>query len=197
MNRCAWLLFSLLAVAGCDEVANMRKQPRLNPFDPSPLPGRVSSARPVPLGAVTRSGVVAQPFERGEPPPQPPTTLGLLRRGQVLYNVQCSVCHDQAGYGFGMVVQRGFPEPPSFHSARLRDLPDPYLFQVITHGLGKMPSYAADVAPSDRWAVIAYVRALQLSQNASLSDLPADVRERLVCGSAATAPTQKAAEVRP
>jgi mono/diheme cytochrome c family protein len=78
-----------------------------------------------------------------------------------------------------MIEQRGFPEPPSYHTPRLRELPDQHIFHVITAGLGKMPSYAADVPAPQRWAVITYVRALQLSQNAQLSDVPAEMRQQL------------------
>jgi mono/diheme cytochrome c family protein len=189
MRRLAWLMFPLLAVLGCDDVANMRQQRRVDPFAPSRLQEGESSARPVPLGSVSTAGVVADPLETGAPP-RPPVTLELLRHGQVLFNVHCSVCHGRDAYGRGMVVQRGFPEPPSFHTPRLRELPDEHIFLVITEGLGKMPSYAADVAAPDRWAVIAYVRALQLSQNAQLSDVPAAQRADLETGPPAQAPPE-------
>jgi len=181
MRRCAWLIAGLLvATFGCDDVANMRHQERVNPFAPAVLPGRDSSARQVPLATVTRdSGVAVPPNTETEAPPKPPTTLELLQQGQVLFNVHCAVCHGEDGYGRGMIVQRGFPEPPSYHTPRLRELPDQHIFHVITAGLGKMPSYAADVPAPQRWAVIAYVRALQLSQNAQLSDVPAELRQQL------------------
>src|SRR6185295_12827536 len=88
------------------------------------------------------------------------------------YDIYCSPCHDRAGYGRGMIVQRGYKEPPSFHQDRLRDAPVGYLYQAITNGFGVMPSYAVQVHERDRWAIVAYLRALQLSQHASESDVP-------------------------
>jgi mono/diheme cytochrome c family protein len=96
---------------------------------------------------------------------------GVLQRGQERFTIFCAMCHDQVGTGKGMIVQRGYAKPPSLHEPRLRDATHGYMFQVITHGYGAMPSYAAQIPPEDRWAIIAYVRALQLSQNA----LPGDV----------------------
>ena len=106
-----------------------------------------------------------------------------LERGQERFNIYCAVCHDRAGSGNGMVVQRGFTAPPSFHAdwsrgfkrrgadLKLTDAPVGYYFEVITHGFGAMPSHAAQVPPDDRWAIIAYIRALQLSQRATLMDV--------------------------
>ena len=95
-----------------------------------------------------------------------PVTDALLARGQARYDIFCSECHDRAGTGNGLVVQRGFSRPPSLHIDRLRAAPVGYIFDVITNGLGNMPSYSVQVSAPDRWAIIAYVRALQLSQNA-------------------------------
>jgi hypothetical protein len=94
-------------------------------------------------------------------------TRELIERGRDRYNIFCSVCHDQKGDGNGMIVQRGFPAPPSFHSDRLRKAPASHFFDVITKGYGVMYSYASRVPPRDRWAIVAYIRALQLSQHAS------------------------------
>jgi mono/diheme cytochrome c family protein len=103
--------------------------------------------------------------------PQPVTTA-MLRRGQERFEINCVPCHGETGEGNGIVVQRGFPAPPSYHIDRLRTAPVGHFFDVMTRGYGVMFSYAARVTPEDRWAIAAYIRALQLSQNARLSDVP-------------------------
>jgi mono/diheme cytochrome c family protein len=103
--------------------------------------------------------------------PAPALTLALLERGQQRYRIYCTPCHSELGDGNGMVVQRGFPHPPSYHSDRLRQASTQHFYDVITHGYGAMYSFAARVAPDDRWAIAAYIRALQLSQHASGADL--------------------------
>jgi mono/diheme cytochrome c family protein len=105
-----------------------------------------------------------------------PVTKSLLARGHERFDIYCSVCHDRIGTGNGMVVQRGFRHPPSLHIDRLRAMPDGYVFDVITNGFGVMPPYAAQVPIDDRWAIVAYVRALQRSQNARPEDLPPEQR---------------------
>jgi mono/diheme cytochrome c family protein len=102
-----------------------------------------------------------------------------LKRGEERYNIYCSVCHDRSGYGEGMVVRRGYKKPPTFHSDRLRQAPVGYLFDVITNGFGAMPDYAAQIQPKDRWAIVAYLRALQLSQNTNVDALSAEERKKL------------------
>lgn len=102
-----------------------------------------------------------------------------LARGQNRYNIYCSPCHGQTGDGEGMVVQRGFKHPPTYHQDRLRNQPAGYYYDVITNGFGSMISYASRVQPQDRWAIVAYVRALQLSQNATVEDVPAADRPKL------------------
>lgn len=94
-----------------------------------------------------------------------PLTKELVERGQERYNVYCTVCHGPLGKGDGMVVRRGFPQPPTYHDDRLRNAPDGHFFDVMTVGWGKMNSYAQQISPADRWAIVAYIRALQLSQN--------------------------------
>jgi mono/diheme cytochrome c family protein len=102
----------------------------------------------------------------GDQPPQPPlVTLALLRRGQERFRIDCVPCHSELGDGHGMIVQRGFPEPPSYHTDRLRQVSTRHLYDVMTDGLGAMYSFAGRVSPSDRWAIAAYIRALQLSQH--------------------------------
>jgi mono/diheme cytochrome c family protein len=113
-----------------------------------------------------------------------PITAEVLNRGEAQFNIFCSVCHDRIGEGDGMIVRRGYRRPPSFHTARLRQAPAGYFFDVITNGFGAMPDYAGQISPADRWAIVAYVRALQLSQNASLADVPAEERGKLDQGGA-------------
>ena len=108
-----------------------------------------------------------------------PVTKEFLLRGQERFNIFCSPCHGRVGDGQGMIAQRGFPQPPSFHSERLREEPVGYYYDVITNGFGVMYSYASRIQPRDRWAIVAYIRALQLSQNSTLEDLPAEARQEL------------------
>jgi mono/diheme cytochrome c family protein len=102
-----------------------------------------------------------------------------LERGRERFDIYCSPCHSIVGDGDGMIVRRGFPQPPSYHTDRLRNAPDAHFYSVITNGYGMMYSYADRVAPSDRWAIVAYIRALQLSQNARLGDVPSERRAGL------------------
>jgi hypothetical protein len=113
-----------------------------------------------------------------------PVTRAVLERGQERFDIYCSVCHGRLGDGHGMIVQRGFPTPPSFHEERLRAVPLGHFYEVITNGFGLMYSYAARVAPADRWAIAAYIRALQLSQHAALTDAAAPDRAKLEGGGA-------------
>jgi len=108
-----------------------------------------------------------------------PITPADLDRGQECFNIYCSVCHGRVGDGSGMIVKRGFRRPPSFHDERLRNAPIGYFFDVETNGFGAMPDYASQIPPEDRWRIIAYIRALQLSQRAALADVPASDRGKL------------------
>ncbi len=108
-----------------------------------------------------------------------PLTHQVLARGQNRYNIYCTPCHALVGDGNGMIVQRGFKHPPTFHQQRLRNAPVGYFYDVISNGLGAMPDYAAQLKPADRWAVAAYLRALQLSQNANESDVAAADKDKL------------------
>jgi mono/diheme cytochrome c family protein len=103
----------------------------------------------------------------------------LLLRGQDRYNIYCTPCHSKVGDGNGMIVQRGFKHPPTFHQTRLRNAPIGHFYDVISNGLGAMPDYATQIHPEDRWAISAYIRVLQLSQAATEADVPADQREEL------------------
>jgi mono/diheme cytochrome c family protein len=108
-----------------------------------------------------------------------PVTRSILERGHERYNIYCMPCHGLAGYGDGMIVQRGFSPPPSFHTDRLRQAPVGHFYDVITNGYGAMYSYASRVSPDDRWAIIAYIRALQLSQHATIADVPPEEQQKL------------------
>jgi len=165
------VILALAALAGaCRQ--DMHDQPKYRPLRPSTFFRDGRASRPLVPNTVARG----QPGEVSAPPP---VTVALLRRGQERFDIYCSPCHDRVGTGKGMIVQRGFKPPPSLHIDRLRQVPDAHLFDVITDGFGAMPSYAAQVPADDRWAITRYVRALQLSQNARLADVPPAERSRL------------------
>src|SRR5262249_33485401 len=109
-----------------------------------------------------------------------PITEAVMKRGRERFNIYCAVCHDRTGSGNGKVVQRGCLHPPSYHTERLRQATVGHFFNVVPHGYGGMPDYAAQTPPRDRWAIVAYVRALQLSQNARLDDLSKEDQDRLL-----------------
>ena len=141
------------------------------------LPLGGAAATPIPDGTVPR-GLPAREERIAAPPPEP-LDLATLRRGREGFEMFCSPCHGRTGYGDGMVARHGFPPPPSFHSDRLRAVPPAYIVPVITHGFGVMYPYASRVEPEERWAIAAYVKALQLSQRAPVADLPEADRGRL------------------
>jgi mono/diheme cytochrome c family protein len=160
----------LLLLVACDQ--NMNQQKKLPPYRASSLFGGLAMLMPVP-GTVARD---AQP----DTAPQPPTiTAELVARGAERFGIYCTPCHGRIGNGQGMVVQRGFPAPPSFHIDRLRAAPASHFYDVITNGHGVMYSYAARVAPADRWAIVAYIRALQMSQHVALASLSPEDRQAL------------------
>jgi mono/diheme cytochrome c family protein len=180
-GRLASLACLLLALTGFRQ--HMADQPYYRPLDPSDFFPDGMSARSLPPDTVPRgtvrgdtsrdqNGVTIEQFPY-------PIDRALLERGQGRFNIYCAPCHGESGYGDGTIVQRGFSPPPSYHTDRLRQAPVGYLFGVVTNGLGSMPSYAAQVPVPDRWAIIAYIRALQLSQNAAFNDLPADAQATL------------------
>lgn len=184
----AFLLSAVLLAAGCRQ--NMHNQNKVLPLRKSDFFADGQSARPLPAGTVARGGPGEKiaPYtgltvsRQILPPGPPPVTLALLRRGQERFNIFCSPCHDRTGSGHGMIVQRGFKQPTSYHTDRLRGVPVDYFYQVMTEGFGVMPSYAPQVPPEDRWAIAAYIRALQLSRNARLAELPPDVRQAVEAG---------------
>jgi len=108
-----------------------------------------------------------------------PVDMLLLQRGRERFDIYCSPCHSRVGDGRGIMIQRGYVPPPSFHSDRIRQMPDGRIFDVITHGVRNMPSYAHQIPTSDRWAIVAYLRALQRSHNATLEDIPAEDRGKI------------------
>jgi mono/diheme cytochrome c family protein len=114
-----------------------------------------------------------------KPVPIPKVSLALLERGRQRFDIYCAPCHSRIGDGRGMIVQRGFPAPPSYYIDRLRKAPIAHFYDVITHGYGAMFPYADRVAPADRWAIIAYIRALQASTDGRLTDVPPDRRAAL------------------
>jgi hypothetical protein len=179
-----WIVLCLGLMVGCGQ--NMYHQPRYDPLEPSEFFPDGKSARDLVPGTVARGQLDADgqfytEQSNGEPVDAFPFPISRedLERGQDRYNVFCAPCHGLAGYGNGMIVQRGFSPPPSFHSDRLRDAPLGRYFDVITNGFGRMYAYGYRVAPDDRWRIIAYIRALQLSQNATLEDVPAQERQEL------------------
>ncbi len=106
-------------------------------------------------------------------------TPQLLERGRERFDIYCSPCHSRVGDGRGIIVDRGYTPPPSFHTDRARNFPDGQVFEIITHGVRTMPAYGDQIRPADRWAIIAYMRALQRSQAATLEDIPPEMRDRI------------------
>ncbi|HET8791685.1 MAG TPA: cytochrome c [Modicisalibacter sp.] len=171
---CATALLTV-SVTACDQ-PYMEDQAKYETYEAAPeWPDNQSALTPLP-------GTVARDAHLGPIPNELPMTLtaGLLERGRERYDIYCSPCHARTGTGHGMIVQRGFPQPPTFHSERLRQAPLRHFFNVISDGFGVMYAYRDRVAPRDRWAIAAYIRALQLAHNASLSDVPTNVRPRLI-----------------
>jgi hypothetical protein len=179
------LVLSLAVLSACRQ--DMHDQPKYIPLRPSDFFADGRSARPLIEGTVARGYLDANVllYTGKGPDGKPsnefpmPVTKELLLRGQQRFNIYCSPCHDRTGNGNGMIVRRGYRRPPTYHSDRLRQQPNGYFFDVITRGFGAMPDYAVQVQPEDRWAIVAYIRALQLSQQASINDVPAADRGQL------------------
>lgn len=159
----------LLALAGCRQ--DMHDQPKYEPLEAGAMFNDGLSARPLVEGTVARGQLNEdEHFYTGKVGGVPvetfpyPVTRQMVDRGQERFNVFCSPCHDRAGSGRGMVVRRGYRQPPSFGDPRLRSAPPGYFFDVMTNGFGVMPDYRAQVPPADRWAIVAYIRALQHAQ---------------------------------
>jgi mono/diheme cytochrome c family protein len=192
--RHATVVLALAAsAAGCRQ--DMHDQPKYKAFRRSDFFGDERSARPLVEDTVARGQLRADAaYYTGKQGTMPVDVLpvavtpALLRRGQQRYGIYCTPCHGATGRGDGMVVQRGYRRPPSFHIDRLRNEKTGYFFDVITSGFGAMPDYAAQVPVADRWAIVAYLRALQLSENARLEDVPADRRADLAATASSPAP---------
>ena len=167
----------VLLLAACR--LDMHIQPRLNPLAKSDFYTDQRSARPPVEGTVARGDLRGDTYfytgKFGNTPGDYmpfPVTEDVMTRGRERFNIYCSPCHSRVGDGNGMIPQRGFRRPPSYHIDRLRQAPLGYFFDVMTNGFGAMPDYASQISPRDRWCIVAYIRALQLSQNASTAEVP-------------------------
>lgn len=190
-ERTRFQLFGVLALlaavgaTGCRQ--NMHNQAKAQPFEESDFFSDRVASRPLPAHTVARGDQRAVPASySGIGPdlqllaaPPFPVTEQVLLRGQQRFNIYCSPCHGRLGDGKGMIVQRGYKTPTSFHDPRLRASRVGYFFNTMTEGFGVMPSYASQIPVNDRWAIAAYVRVLQLSQSARLSDLSPEERQRV------------------
>ncbi len=180
---CAIFCLALI-VTGC--TMTMRDQPRIDPYEPNAFFPKDQSAQlpvedTVPYGEANTDDALYTGQVDGQYVEEFPfqITKEGLAYGQQRYNIYCSPCHGYTGNGDGMVVQRGFKEPPSFNQDRLREAPPGYFFYAISNGFGTMPSYANRIPVHDRWLIIAYVKALQLSQHASVTELPQEDVDKL------------------
>ena len=187
-RRVAWLavsaLVSVFTLAGCRQ--DMHNQPKFIPLRETEFFADGRSERPLVPGTVPRGELRENtPYYTGMIGDQlldtfpGPVTGELLKRGQERYNIFCAPCHSVLGDGNGMVARRGYLRPPSFHDERLRNAPLGHFYRVMTYGSGAMPDYAQQIPPADRWAIVAYIRALQLSQDAKLADVPESERAKL------------------
>lgn len=177
----------ILALAGCQQ--QMTYQPKYLPLTHSSFFADGRSARPqvddtVPYGSIDNDHLNLPPESNQFPFP---VTHAVLDRGQQRFNIYCAPCHGLLGDGNGIIAQRGMRHPPSYHIDRLRQAPVGHFYDVITHGFGAMQDYSAQVSPHDRWCIIAYIRALQLSQHAPALEMSQAVPE-------ASSPSQPAAE---
>ena len=178
------LILTALVVSGCRQ--DMHDQPKYIPLRESAFFSDARSARPVVEGTVARGQLHDDELMftgkmKGEDATLFPVRVDgpMMARGQERFNIYCAPCHGRTGQGDGMVVRRGYRRPPSFHQDRLRNAPAGHFFDVITNGFGAMFDYAAEIKAEDRWAIIAYVRALQLSEHATLADVPSSDRGRI------------------
>src|SRR5687768_4120968 len=177
-------LCALLLLGACRQ--KMANQPRYDPLETSDFFADGMSARPRVAGTVARGELSTDPFfdtgkingalANGYPFA---VTREVIDRGHQRYDIYCGQCHGRVGDGNGMIPSRGYRRPPSFHTETLRVRPTGHYFDVITNGFGSMPPYSTMIAPRDRWAIVAYVRALQISQNATIADVPPAQRASL------------------
>jgi mono/diheme cytochrome c family protein len=184
----AFAALTLFLFAGCDNLhQDMGNQPKNKPLSPSDFFADGRSERmpvdnTVSRDALDNDELVVAKDSNNFPLP---VNEALLERGEDRYKIFCSPCHGLQGDGNGMVAMRGMKHPPSYHEDRLRQSPNGYFYDVITNGFGQMYSYSAQVPPRDRWAIVAYVRALQLSRNAHGADLTPEMRGKMTSGGTA------------
>ena len=190
LRRSRWFFHCVLRTAicvllfGCRQ--KMSNQPRYDPLEASDFFSDGMASRPRVPGTVARGDLSSDPFfdtgkmngQIGDGFPFA-VTAAVVDRGQERFNIYCSECHGRLGNGNGMIPSRGFRHPPSFHSDILRKQPTGHFFDVMTNGFGAMPPYGTMIPPRDRWAIVAYIRALQLSQNATVADVPVTERGKL------------------
>ncbi len=196
--RGALVLAGCLLLAGCRQ--DMHQSPRYDPLEASDFFTDGRASRNLVAGTVARgqlrdddalytgkvNGLLVTEFPV-------PVTHAFMERGRERFNVFCGPCHGRTGAGNGMVVQRGFRQPPAFTDPRLLQQPTGYFYDVITNGFGAMPDYASQIPVIDRWAIVAYVRALQLAAHATVAEVPADRRGDLDQKPAAAGPAAPAA----
>src|ERR1700722_6104530 len=184
-GRVVWIALSLVLLTACD-MQDMYQQPKDVPLQPSDSFNDGRSARPLEQDTVaqgqlrTNALFYAGKSDGNDATALPmPLTVQLLKRGQERYDIYCAPCHDRIGNGNGMIVQRGFRPPASFHIQRLRDAPIGHFYDAMANGFGAMADFSAQLTPEDRWAIAAYIRALQLSQHATLAEMPLEQRQKL------------------
>jgi mono/diheme cytochrome c family protein len=175
-------------LSGCYQKMGIA-QPAFDPYQPSDFFDDKSSARPMVEGTIPHgmlrdddflyTGKVGGQYVTSFPFP---ITKDVLDRGEQRFNIYCSMCHGRTGEGDGMIVRRGYKKPPSYHSVDIVSQPNGFYFETITNGFGVMPPYAPQVPVEDRWAIVAYIRALQLSQSATVADIPPDELSKLEAG---------------
>ncbi|MGZ8810326.1 MAG: c-type cytochrome [Thermoanaerobaculia bacterium] len=192
-KRAALTLALIAGLAGCRQ--QMANQPRYDPYEPSDFFADGMSARPRLAGTVARGEAGVDPyFETGKINGQVgdgfpfPVTADVMQRGRQRFDIYCSECHGRLGDGNGMIPSRGFRRPPSYHTQALRTAKIGHFFDVMTNGFGAMPSYRTMIPPSDRWAIAAYIRALQLSQNATIDEIPPEDKAKVLSGAPTSSP---------
>jgi mono/diheme cytochrome c family protein len=174
-----------LTLCGCDELVrqDMANQPKNRPESPSGFFADGRSVRPLIENTVARGSIEDDvynvPKDFAGFPPAVKVDEKLLHRGEDRYKIFCTPCHGLQGNGEGMITMRGMKHPPSYHIDRMRQAPNGYFYDVITNGFGAMYGYSERISPADRWAIVSYVRALQLSRNIKAADLPPDLRRQL------------------
>ena len=183
----AVVVFGATFLSGCDRLRqDMATQPKYRPLAPSDFFRDGRSERPLLENTVSRDALANDEYmiakDSNSFPANMPVNQELLERGRDRFTAFCTPCHGLQGDGNGMVALRGMKHPPSYHIDRLREAPNGYFYDVITNGFGQMYSYGAQIPPRDRWAIVAYVRALQLSRNAHAAELPAELRQKLGSG---------------